>query len=162
MISVPLVFQTLYSGIQKQISTSSAIRKLGKCLSRIQKQPSYIAVMLDWLYARVIAAILLPLHVLATKIVYSKIHSSIGLSKAGICGGVGSRNRYPAALPSVQNFGDIVPAGPGDRFLSMLPPWHAYERACEYFILSSGTEQVYTSVKHLKVCSDSSRKSLNT
>ncbi|GKD21893.1 probable acyl-activating enzyme 16, chloroplastic [Tanacetum coccineum] len=94
-------------GIQKQISTSSAIRKLvavslirismaymqfkniyeGKCLSRTQKQPSYIAAMLDWLYARVIAAILLPLHVLATKIVYSKIHSSIGLSKAGICGG---------------------------------------------------------------------------
>lgn len=31
---------------------------------------------------------------------------------------------------------DIVPAGPGDRFLSMLPPWHAYERACEYFIRS--------------------------
>ncbi|PWA98790.1 AMP-binding, conserved site-containing protein [Artemisia annua] len=107
MISVPLVFQTLYSGIQKQISTSSAIRKLvalsfikismaymqfkniyeGKCLSRTQKQPSYIAATLEWLYARVIAAILLPLHVLATKIVYSKIHSSIGLSKAGICGG---------------------------------------------------------------------------
>ncbi|GKA63670.1 probable acyl-activating enzyme 16, chloroplastic [Tanacetum coccineum] len=59
----------------------------GKCLSRTQKQPSYIAATLDWLYARVIAAILHPLHVLATKIVYSKIHSSIGLSKAGICGG---------------------------------------------------------------------------
>ncbi|KAL8204643.1 hypothetical protein R6Q57_010266 [Mikania cordata] len=107
MISVPLVFQTLYSGIQKQISTSSAISKLiavsllristaymefkniyeGKCLSRNQKQPSYIAAILDWLYARIIAAILLPLHLLAKKLVYSKIHSSIGLSKAGICGG---------------------------------------------------------------------------
>lgn len=107
MISVPLVFQTLYSGIQKQISTSSTIRKLvavsflrismvymefknlheGKYLSRDWKQPSYIAAMLDWLYARVIAAILFPLHLLAKKIVYSKIHSSIGISKAGICGG---------------------------------------------------------------------------
>ncbi|KAD0494654.1 hypothetical protein E3N88_44179 [Mikania micrantha] len=35
----------------------------------------------------IIAAILLPLHLLAKKLVYSKIHSSIGLSKAGICGG---------------------------------------------------------------------------
>lgn len=107
MISVPLVFQSLYSGIQKQISTSSAIRKLvalslirismaymefkniyeGKYLSRTQKQPSYIAATLDWLYARVIAAILFPLHALAKKVVYSKIHSSIGLSKAGISGG---------------------------------------------------------------------------
>lgn len=107
MISVPLVFQTLYSGIQKQISTSSTIRKLvavsflrismvymefkniheGKYLSRDRKQPSYIAAMLDWLYARVIAAILFPLHLLAKKVVYSKIHSSIGLSKAGISGG---------------------------------------------------------------------------
>lgn len=107
MISVPLVFETLYSGIQKQIATSSGIRKLialsfikismaymefkniyqGKCLSRTQKQPSYIAATLDWLYARILAAILLPLHLLAKKIVYSKIHSSIGLSKAGISGG---------------------------------------------------------------------------
>ncbi|KAJ0793239.1 putative long-chain-fatty-acid--[acyl-carrier-protein] ligase [Helianthus annuus] len=107
MISVPLVFQTLYSGIQKQISTSSAIRKLiavslirismaymefkniyeGKYLSRDPKQPSFVAAILDWLYARSIAAILLPLHLLAKKLVYSKIHASIGLSKAGISGG---------------------------------------------------------------------------
>ncbi|MFS7907754.1 putative long-chain-fatty-acid--[acyl-carrier-protein] ligase [Helianthus anomalus] len=107
MISVPLVFQTLYSGIQKQISTSSAIRKLiavslirismaymefkniyeGKYLSRDPKQPSFVAAILDWLYARFIAAILLPLHLLAKKLVYSKIHASIGLSKAGISGG---------------------------------------------------------------------------
>nr|XP_043609773.1 probable acyl-activating enzyme 16, chloroplastic [Erigeron canadensis] len=107
MISVPLVFQTLYSGIRKQISTSSAIRRLvahsfirismaymlfkniyeGKYLSRTRKQPSYLYAMLDWLCARLLAAILLPLHVLAKKIVYSKIHASIGISKAGISGG---------------------------------------------------------------------------
>lgn len=67
-----------------------------------------------------------------------------------------------SVLFQVENFGDIVPADPGDRFLSMLPPWHAYERACEYFTLSLGIEQVYTTVKHLKVFSDSSWKSLNT
>ncbi|CAH1441423.1 unnamed protein product [Lactuca virosa] len=107
IISVPLVFETLYNGIQKQISTSSAIRKVialslikislaymefkniyqGECLSRSQKEPSYIAATLDWIYARIIAAILLPLHLLANKLVYSKIHSTIGISKAGICGG---------------------------------------------------------------------------
>jgi long-subunit acyl-CoA synthetase (AMP-forming) len=40
---------------------------------------------------------------------------------------------------------------PGDRFLSLLPPWHMYERAAEYFSLAQGIEQVYTNVKSLKV-----------
>ncbi|XP_060181919.1 probable acyl-activating enzyme 16, chloroplastic isoform X2 [Lycium barbarum] len=53
-------------------------------------------------------------------------------------------------LHQILNLGEIVPAVPGDRFLSMLPPWHAYERACEYFIFTHGTEQVYTTVKNLK------------
>ncbi|WJX47136.1 Long-chain-fatty-acid--[acyl-carrier-protein] ligase AEE15, chloroplastic [Trifolium repens] len=107
LISVPLVFETLYSGIQKQISTSSPIRKLvaltflrvslaymeykriyeGKCLTRNTEQHSFIHSTLDWLWARVIAAILFPIHLLATKLLYSKIHSAIGISKAGISGG---------------------------------------------------------------------------
>ncbi|XVE81234.1 hypothetical protein DITRI_Ditri15bG0046800 [Diplodiscus trichospermus] len=107
LISVPLVYETLYSGIQKQISTSSAARKLialsfikvslaymelkriyeGQYLTRNQKQPSYLVSMLDCLWARIIAAILWPLHVLAKKLVYEKIHSAIGISKAGISGG---------------------------------------------------------------------------
>ncbi|ESW35799.1 hypothetical protein PHAVU_001G265700 [Phaseolus vulgaris] len=107
LISVPLVYETLYSGIQKQISTSSLVRKLvaltfiraslrymecrriyeGKCLMKDQKPPSYLHSMLDWLWARIIATILFPVHLLATKLVYSKIHSAIGISKAGISGG---------------------------------------------------------------------------
>ncbi|XP_062165032.1 probable acyl-activating enzyme 16, chloroplastic isoform X2 [Alnus glutinosa] len=107
LISVPLVYDTLYSGIQKQISTSSPLRKLiafmfirvsltymelkriyeGKCLTRNEKQPSYLVSMLDWLWARCIAAILYPVHMLAKKVVYSKIHSTIGISKAGVSGG---------------------------------------------------------------------------
>ena len=51
----------------------------------------------------------------------------------------------------IKNLWDIVPAEAGDRFLSMLPPWHAYERACEYFIFTCGIEQVYTTVRNLKV-----------
>lgn len=107
MISVPLVFETLYSGIQKQISSSSAIRKQvalfcikismgymefrriyeGKYLTKMQKQHSFLVALLDWLCARTIAAILLPLHILAKKVVYSQIKSAVGLSKAGISGG---------------------------------------------------------------------------
>ncbi|KAJ8774334.1 hypothetical protein K2173_011583 [Erythroxylum novogranatense] len=107
MISVPLVYETLYSGIQKQISTSSTLRKFlaltfirislaymeakriyeGTCLTKNQNQPSYLYAMLDWLCARFVAAILLPMHLLAKKLVYSKIHSAIGIRKAGISGG---------------------------------------------------------------------------
>ncbi|GAU39505.1 hypothetical protein TSUD_68690 [Trifolium subterraneum] len=53
-------------------------------------------------------------------------------------------------LHQIKNLWDIVPAEVGDRFLSMLPPWHAYERACEYFIFTYGIEQVYTTVRNLK------------
>ncbi|KAG7995373.1 hypothetical protein I3843_01G105900 [Carya illinoinensis] len=107
VISVPLVYETLYSGIQKQISSSSPVRKLialafirvsltymelkriyeGKCLTRNQAQPSYLVSMLEWVWARFIATILWPVHLLAKKIVYGKIHSAIGISKAGVSGG---------------------------------------------------------------------------
>ncbi|KAK4266601.1 hypothetical protein QN277_027496 [Acacia crassicarpa] len=107
LISVPLVYETLYSGIQKQISTSSLVRKLvamtfirvslaymeckriyeGKCLTKHRNQPSYVFSILDWIWARIIAIILLPVHLLAKKLVYSKIHSAIGIKKAGISGG---------------------------------------------------------------------------
>ncbi|OVA20421.1 AMP-dependent synthetase/ligase [Macleaya cordata] len=107
LISVPLVYETLYSGIQKQISTSSTIRKLvaltllkislmymemkrvyeGKFLTRSQKQHPVLLSMLDILWARIAAAVMWPLHMLGVKLVYSKIHSAIGISKAGISGG---------------------------------------------------------------------------
>ena len=38
----------------------------------------------------------------------------------------------------------------GDIMLSLLPPWHIYERTCEYFLLSYGTRLVYSSVKTFK------------
>ncbi|XP_028081529.1 probable acyl-activating enzyme 16, chloroplastic isoform X1 [Camellia sinensis] len=107
LISVPLVYETLYNGIQKQISTSSTARKLvalffinislaymdfkriyeGKYLTKSQKQPKYLVSALDWLWARIISLILWPVHILAKKLVYNKIHSAIGISKAGISGG---------------------------------------------------------------------------
>ncbi|XP_023548745.1 probable acyl-activating enzyme 16, chloroplastic isoform X1 [Cucurbita pepo subsp. pepo] len=107
LISVPLVYETLYSGIQKQISASSNARKLlvlafmkvslvymklkriyeGTYLTRSEVQPSHIVSALDWLFARTAAAILWPIHMLAKKLVYSKVQSAIGIWKAGISGG---------------------------------------------------------------------------
>lgn len=53
----------------------------------------------------------------------------------------------------IVHLGSVVQPAPGDRFLSLLPPWHMYERSAEYFALSRGVSQVYASVKSLKVCS---------
>uniref|UniRef100_A0A7C9AL00 Long-chain-fatty-acid--[acyl-carrier-protein] ligase n=3 Tax=Opuntia streptacantha TaxID=393608 RepID=A0A7C9AL00_OPUST len=107
LISVPLVYETLYSAIQRQISASSALRRIialaflkisltymelkriyeGKYLTKKQEQPSYPIAVMDWLWARVAAAVLWPIHALAKKLLYSKIQSAIGISKAGISGG---------------------------------------------------------------------------
>ncbi|XVF84556.1 hypothetical protein PTKIN_Ptkin17bG0046400 [Pterospermum kingtungense] len=107
MISVPLVYETLYSAIQKQISASPNARKLialsfirislaytglkriyeGLCLTRNPKQPSYLVSILDYLWARIIAAILWPLHDLAKKLVYQKIRYAIGIQKTAKSGG---------------------------------------------------------------------------
>lgn len=46
-------------------------------------------------------------------------------------------------------FGALQPQ-PGDRFLSILPSWHAYERTCEYFLLSQGCTQIYTNIRQFK------------
>ena len=39
---------------------------------------------------------------------------------------------------------------PGDVLLSILPSWHAYERAAEYFFLANGATQVYTNIRYFK------------
>ncbi|KAB2032098.1 hypothetical protein ES319_D05G348500v1 [Gossypium barbadense] len=107
MISVPLVYETLYSGIQKQISSSPNAIKLivfsfirislaytelkriyeGLCLTRNPEEPSHIVSMFDYLWSKTIATILCPLHVLATKFVYKKIRSAIGIQKTAKSGG---------------------------------------------------------------------------
>ncbi len=44
----------------------------------------------------------------------------------------------------------VITPQPGDRALSILPSWHAYERAAEYYLLSRGCTLVYTSIRHFK------------
>ncbi|KAG5530900.1 hypothetical protein RHGRI_025750 [Rhododendron griersonianum] len=107
LVSVPVILETLYNGIQKQISTSSTAHKLvalllinislaymdikriyeGKFLTRCQKQCSFPVAAFDWLWARTVSLMLWPLHMLAKKLVYNKIHTAIGISKAAISGG---------------------------------------------------------------------------
>ncbi len=53
-------------------------------------------------------------------------------------------------LYQITTFGAIVPPQPGDRVLSILPSWHAYERTVEYYILSQGCTQIYTNIRHFK------------
>ncbi len=44
----------------------------------------------------------------------------------------------------------VVQPEPGDRALSILPSWHSYERATEYFLFSRGCNLIYTSKRYFK------------
>ncbi|MBD2180956.1 AMP-binding protein [Planktothrix sp. FACHB-1355] len=53
-------------------------------------------------------------------------------------------------LHQVTTLGSVIQPQPGDIVLSILPTWHAYERAAEYFIISQGVTQIYTNLRHVK------------
>ena len=53
-------------------------------------------------------------------------------------------------LHQLRTLGVAVAPNPGDQVLSVLPIWHAYERTAEYFLLSCGCRQTYTTLKHLR------------
>ncbi len=53
-------------------------------------------------------------------------------------------------LHQVRELGVAVNPQPGDRVLSVLPIWHAYERSAGYLLLSRGCSQHYTSLRHLR------------
>lgn len=44
----------------------------------------------------------------------------------------------------------VVQPKPGERVLSILPVWHAYERSFEYFLFSNGCTQIYTNLRQVK------------
>ncbi|XP_057830934.2 long-chain-fatty-acid--[acyl-carrier-protein] ligase AEE15, chloroplastic isoform X2 [Cryptomeria japonica] len=107
LVSVPLVYDILYSGIQKQLSSSSNAKKLvaltlinismfymefkriyeGKSLARTRHKQSLSFAISEWIFTRILAALLWPFHLLGKKLVYSKIHSALGINKSGISGG---------------------------------------------------------------------------
>lgn len=53
-------------------------------------------------------------------------------------------------LHQVITIGTIVAPDPNTRVLSILPTWHSYERSCEYFLLSQGCTQIYTSLRYFR------------
>ncbi|MDX2096224.1 MAG: long-chain fatty acid--CoA ligase [Leptolyngbyaceae cyanobacterium bins.59] len=53
-------------------------------------------------------------------------------------------------ISQILTLGTIVQPQPGDRVLSILPTWHSYERTCEYFLMSQGCTQYYTSIRFVK------------
>ena len=53
-------------------------------------------------------------------------------------------------LHQVQNLGVAVSPKPGERVLSVLPIWHAYERSAGYLLLSRGCCQSYTNLRQFK------------
>lgn len=53
-------------------------------------------------------------------------------------------------LHQIVNFAKILQPQAGDRTLTILPTWHAYERTAEYYLLSQGCEQIYTNLRSVK------------
>jgi len=53
-------------------------------------------------------------------------------------------------LHQVTTCGAVIAPQVGDRVLSILPSWHAYERTVEYYLLSQGVTQIYTNIRHVK------------
>ncbi|MGF1537847.1 MAG: AMP-dependent synthetase/ligase [Elainellaceae cyanobacterium] len=53
-------------------------------------------------------------------------------------------------LYQVNTVPSVVTPQRGERVLSILPSWHSYERTFEYFVLSQGCTQIYTSIRYIK------------
>ncbi len=53
-------------------------------------------------------------------------------------------------LHQVTGLAVVVQLEAGDRVLSILPTWHIYERAIEYFAFSQGCTLIYTNLRHIK------------
>jgi len=53
-------------------------------------------------------------------------------------------------LYQLNNLKHFLQPSPAESSLSLLPPWHIYERSCGYFIYSCGMKQVYTSIRRFR------------
>ncbi|KAL3144719.1 hypothetical protein ABBQ38_001843 [Trebouxia sp. C0009 RCD-2024] len=53
-------------------------------------------------------------------------------------------------LYQLNNLSHFLQPSPGESSLSLLPPWHIYERSCGYFIYSRGVKQVYTNIRRFR------------
>ena len=53
-------------------------------------------------------------------------------------------------LYQLNNLKHFLQPSPRESSLSLLPPWHIYERSCGYFIYSCGMKQVYTNIRRFR------------
>ncbi|MEN9203755.1 MAG: AMP-binding protein [Thermostichus sp. DG_1_6_bins_120] len=53
-------------------------------------------------------------------------------------------------MHQVENLEVVVQPQVGNKVLTILPTWHSYERACEYFLLSRACTLVYTNPRFIK------------
>jgi len=52
-------------------------------------------------------------------------------------------------LHQVNMVPQIIDFTPEDRFLTLLPPWHSFERAVEYIAIADGCSTAYTTIKEV-------------
>lgn len=50
-------------------------------------------------------------------------------------------------MQNVENIPELLELNEKDRFLSILPPWHVFERMIEYVAIASGASTAYTSIR---------------
>jgi long-chain acyl-CoA synthetase len=53
-------------------------------------------------------------------------------------------------LFQINHLRSVIAPDLGDRVLSILPTWHIFGRIVDYFFLSQGCTQIYTSIRHVK------------
>ncbi|MEW5300712.1 MAG: hypothetical protein WDW36_003622 [Sanguina aurantia] len=54
-------------------------------------------------------------------------------------------------MSQIDNLSFFLPGmTPGENVLSILPPWHIYERTVSYFVLGQGCRQVYTNIRRFR------------
>ncbi len=58
-----------------------------------------------------------------------------------------TQGNFAHQIEEIPGFLDI---GPDDVFLSILPPWHIFERIVEYVALTQGARLVYTDLRHFR------------
>ena len=62
----------------------------------------------------------------------------------------GVRLSHRNLMHQINTFPEVLQPDPGDRSLSILPTWHCFGRTVEYYLLSHGCAQTYTSIRYIK------------
>eukprot|EP00877_Chromochloris_zofingiensis_P004131 jgi/Chrzof1/13719/Cz08g09130.t1 len=53
-------------------------------------------------------------------------------------------------MSQISNFDYFLKVQPGDSTLSLLPPWHIYQRTVAYFLFKCGAKEVFTNIRKFR------------